>query len=314
MLLDYSLSAICRATTDFRQFKILVAKPSKILPRDLRRLLDYFLIKQKFGAIAFHDQVALTLYTQGVETGVVVDMGETSATIVPVYAGHAIQNLDRRMNIGGRSLSRYMDKLLMMRGHRLDPSRSLEVARKVKEELTYVAMDPDQESKLNDETTVLDKTVQLGNTSNSISLGRERHAVVEPFFHPDIIDLDEPGIADVVFDLIQRAAIDCRADLYSNIILSGGSSLIPGMKERLELELKQRYNEKIGRGRSGRKSSTGPGLAVYASETRAFAVFEGAALFGDLISDEPNFWMTRDQYEQEQESNMARLLKKILLQ
>jgi actin-related protein len=43
----------------------------------------------------------------------------------------------------------------------------------------------------------------------------------------------------MLFQTIQAAAVDIRADLYKHIVLSGGSSMYPGLPSRLEKEIKQ---------------------------------------------------------------------------
>lgn len=40
----------------------------------------------------------------------------------------------------------------------------------------------------------------------------------------------------------------CRADLYKHIVLSGGSTMYPGLPSRLERELKQLYLERVLKG------------------------------------------------------------------
>ena len=46
---------------------------------------------------------------------------------------------------------------------------------------------------------------------------------------------------ELLFDTIQSADIDMRADLYKHIVLSGGSTMYPGLPSRLEKEMKQLY-------------------------------------------------------------------------
>ena len=43
----------------------------------------------------------------------------------------------------------------------------------------------------------------------------------------------------MLFQTIQAAAVDIRSDLYKHIVLSGGSSMYPGLPSRLEKEIKQ---------------------------------------------------------------------------
>lgn len=43
----------------------------------------------------------------------------------------------------------------------------------------------------------------------------------------------------MLFQTIQAAAVDVRTELYKHIVLSGGSSMYPGLPSRLEKEVKQ---------------------------------------------------------------------------
>jgi actin-related protein len=45
----------------------------------------------------------------------------------------------------------------------------------------------------------------------------------------------------MLFQTIQTAAVDIRTELYKHIVLSGGSSMYPGLPSRLEKEMKQLY-------------------------------------------------------------------------
>lgn len=59
------------------------------------------------------------------------------------------------------------------------------------------------------------------------------------FFYPTA------GIAELVFNTIQAADIDMRSELYKHIVLSGGSTMYPGLPSRLEREIKQLYLERV---------------------------------------------------------------------
>lgn len=48
-----------------------------------------------------------------------------------------------------------------------------------------------------------------------------------------------------MFNTIQSGEIDIRTELYRHIVLSGGSTMFPGLSSRLEKELKQLYLERV---------------------------------------------------------------------
>jgi actin-related protein 2 len=64
-------------------------------------------------------------------------------------------------------------------------------------------------------------------------------------FQPHLVDVEQPGMAEMLFNTVQAAAVDVRADLYKHVVLSGGSSMYPGLPSRLEKEMKQLYLSKV---------------------------------------------------------------------
>lgn len=53
------------------------------------------------------------------------------------------------------------------------------------------------------------------------------------------------GFVELLFNTVQAAPVDIRSDLYKHIVLSGGSSMFPGLPSRLEKEIKQLYLTKV---------------------------------------------------------------------
>jgi len=78
-----------------------------------------------------------------------------------------------------------------------------------------------------------------------IKVGSERFEAPECLFQPHLVDIEQPGMAEMLFQTIQAAAVDTRTDLYKHIVLSGGSSMYPGLPSRLEKEMKQLYLTRV---------------------------------------------------------------------
>lgn len=76
-------------------------------------------------------------------------------------------------------------------------------------------------------------------------MGGERFEAPEALFQPHLINVEGQGIAELVFNTIQTADIDMRPELYKHIVLSGGSTMYPGLPSRLEREIKQLYLERV---------------------------------------------------------------------
>lgn len=78
-----------------------------------------------------------------------------------------------------------------------------------------------------------------------IRVGSERFEAPECLFQPHLVDVEQPGIAEFLFNTIQTADVDIRTSLYKAIVLSGGSSMYPGLPSRMEKEIKQLWLTKV---------------------------------------------------------------------
>jgi len=90
-------------------------------------------------------QAVMSLYAAGRTTGLVCDAGDGVSHTIPVFEGFSIPHAVEKMEIAGRVLTEWMQKLLQGQGITLTSSAEMEIVRDMKEKLSYVAQDYENE-------------------------------------------------------------------------------------------------------------------------------------------------------------------------
>ncbi|CAA7265160.1 unnamed protein product [Cyclocybe aegerita] len=273
--------------------KVLLTEPPMNPRVNRERMCQVMFEEYGFQGVYVAIQAVLTLYAQGLTTGVVVDSGDGVTHIVPVYDGFAMPHLTRRLDIAGRDVTRYLIKLLLMRGYAFNRTADFETVREIKEKLCYVSYDLEQDKKLAEETTVLVESYTLPD-GRVIKVGPERYEAPECMFQPHLVDVEQPGVAEMLFQTIQAAAVDIRSDLYKHIVLSGGSSMYPGLPSRLEKEIKQLHLTRLLNGDPTRLNKFK--IKIEDPPRRKHMVFLGGAVLADIMKGREDFWVSREEW------------------
>ena len=85
----------------------------------------------------------LTIYALALFLGIVLDSGDSVTTTVPVYEGYGLPHAIKRMNLGGRHLTEYLQKLLSEKGTNLRTSAEFEICRDIKEKHCLITTNAD---------------------------------------------------------------------------------------------------------------------------------------------------------------------------
>lgn len=278
-----------------RECKILLTEAPMNPQQNRAKMVETMFEKYQFEGVYVAIQAVLTLYAQGLLTGVVVDSGDGVTHIIPVFEGYSLPHLTRRLDVAGRDVTRYLIKLLLLHGYAFNRTADFETVRQIKEKLCYVAYDIPAEEKLANETTVLVESYTLPD-GRVIKVGRERFQAAEALFNPALVDVDAGGMAEQLFDCINKADMDLRPQFYSHIVLSGGSSMYPGLPSRLEKEIKNLYLAKVLKGDKSKLAKFK--CRIEDPPRRKHMVFLGGAVLAEIMKDRPEFWMLRKEYEE----------------
>lgn len=174
----------------------------------------------------------------------------------------------------------------------------------MKERLCYIGYDVEMEQRLALETTVLVEPYTLPD-GRVVKVGGERFEAPEALFQPHLINVEGQGIAELVFSTIQAADIDMRSELYKHIVLSGGSTMYPGLPSRLEREIKQLFLERVLKNDIDKLHKFK--IRIEDPPRRKDMVFIGGAVLAEVMKDRDTFWLSKQEY---QEQGLA-VLKKL---
>ncbi|PWN88544.1 Actin/actin-like protein [Acaromyces ingoldii] len=289
---------------DPRGRKILLTEPPMNPKRNREEMCQIMFEEYGFEGVYVAIQAVLTLYAQGLQTGVVVDSGDGVTHVVPVYEGFALPHLTKRLDVAGRDVTRYLIKLLLLRGYAFNRTADFETVRQIKEKLCFMSYDLDLDKKLAEETTTLVESYTLPD-GRVIKVGSERFEAPECMFQPHLVDVEQPGVAELLFNTIQSAAVDTRSELYKHIVLSGGSSMYPGLPSRLEKELKQLYLTRVLNGDGNRLKNFK--CRIEDPPRRKHMVFLGGAVLADIMKSRDSFWISRQEWYDQGPQSLERL-------
>jgi actin-related protein len=231
----------------------------------------------------------LALYANGKTTGLVVDIGYETTSCVPIYEGFVLNHAINKIEMGGEDLTKYFSYLLNIKKENLHlgkdqlkyDSAERTILNNMKEQYCEVAEDFDSQVK-----KCMDSKFMIPHElpdKRIICIGAEKYQCPELLFAPSNYQKEYGGIHELTFRSIKKCDDDIHKDLFSNVVLCGGSSLFPNIKTRFQKEL-------------GSLAPTGKKVNVIAPPERKYSTWLGGAILASLDQFKDHMFLKRSQY------------------
>ncbi|XP_070580858.1 actin-1-like [Ptychodera flava] len=228
-------------------------------------------------------QAVLALYSSGRTCGVVADIGDGVNYMVPIHGGYSLPLSMTRLDVAGRDLTDYLLRLLYDRGHSFVTTAEREIIKHMKEKLCYIAFDFEREREVAATSSALEKKYRLPD-GQVVTIGKERFQATEALFKPSLLGFESPGVHKTVHDSIMECDLDIRRELYSNIVLSGGTSMFHGFEDRLHKEITS-------------LAPSGVDIKIVAPPERKYSVWMGGSILASLNTFQ-KMWVTKKEYDE----------------
>ena len=117
-----------------------------------------------------------------------------------------------------------------------------------------------------------------------VNVASQRFRCPEALFKPMMMGKEMPGFHEITYQSILKCDVDVRKELYSNIVMSGGTTMFPGIAERLSKEV------------TALAPSTMK-IKITAPQERKFLVWIGGSILSSLSTFQ-TMWITKAEYQE----------------
>lgn len=201
------------------------------------------------AGLLFADQSFLSSLGSSRRCALIVHSGDSATYVLPVIRGsEAPESLMYAMQmsrVGGRAVTKTLAEMLREQGRLVtdaagrllkeNDEATMCLVEDIKERMCYVALDYQADLQSCYQSSALEMAYDLAG-NGTLLLGSERFRCSEQLFSRDLAD-GQPVVQDMIKAAISMCAPALRDELWGSIVLSGGTTLMPGYVDRLKREL-----------------------------------------------------------------------------
>ncbi|XP_076937794.1 actin-related protein 4-like [Bidens hawaiensis] len=306
---------------DPKEHPMLLAEPSSNTQQQREKTAELMFEKYQAPALFLAKNAVLTSFASGCATSLVVDSGGGSTVVAPVHDGYVLQKAVSVSPIGGEFLTDCLIKRL--ESVKIRPRYSYKRKDVRQGEFQTVDLDfpnttesyrlycqrvipndikqcvcraPDTPYDDTSYSNIPMTSYELPD-GQTIEIGSDRFKIPDVLFNPSLvktipgmegsIDIAAArGLLQMVIESINKGDVDIRRELFSSILLAGGTASMQQLKERLEKDLLE-------------ESPQAPRVKVLASGNsteRRFSVWIGSMLAS--LGSFQQMWFSKSEYEE----------------
>ncbi|KAH1257654.1 Actin-related protein 4 [Glycine max] len=274
---------------DPKEHPMLLAEPSSNSQQQRERTAELMFEKYKAPALFLAKNAVLTSFASGRATSLVVDGGGGSITVAPVHDGYVLQKtVDLEFPNTTESYKLYCQRV---------------IASDIKECVCRAPDTPYDESAYSN----IPMTSYELPDGQTIEIGADRFKIPDVLFNPSLVQSipgtesfaeiapSVRGLPQMVIESINKCDVDIRRELFSSILLAGGTASMQQLKERLEKDLLEESPQ------AARVKVLASGNAT----ERRFSVWIGGSILASLGSFQ-QMWFSKSEYEEHGASYIQR--------
>ena len=247
---------------------------------DRKKIADVFFDKLQVNSLGIMHAPVLSLFSIGKSRGIVVDVGCGLTSIVPIFEGFALPHAIHKIPLAGHDISNYIHQKLSAD---IRPSQSF-VVRNIAEEMMIIPQYYQKGAELLSE----EKRFYELPGGKIIKVDQDILAnAAEILFNPSIVGQSIKNIPDQVIESILKCDNELKPEMYGNIVLSGGSTMIKGFQERMERDLKARID----------MQNPAPEIKLHADSFRQHAAWIGGSMLASLSTFGQYMVMKKEDWE-----------------
>ncbi|XP_072100264.1 actin-3-like isoform X2 [Mobula birostris] len=223
---------------DVQEHPIVMTEPTNNPQRNREKTSEILFEAFQVPSLLLGIQAVLALYSTGKVTGTVIDSGSSVTQVVPILEGGALNNITKRVYLGGEDLTEYMMRSLAENNSWSFTSKAgLDTIRNIKEKFCYVALDFEAElQNFKNNPDGIKEEYVLPDGQNMI-ITNQKFSCPEVMFKPFLIGKDIQNLPALAHSVIEHCNEEICNEMYTNIVLAGGNTMFRNMGQRIQQEM-----------------------------------------------------------------------------